>query len=180
MSEANITELTADEKFMIIAVVVTVAAIIYLIQSICIYRIAKKSELNERWMAWIPILGLYVLNQVPHKKFTMYNPFKGETVEYENRNKMFVIYILVKCVAMVMPSILSIILMVVVIYLQFYILRDWLEVYNNQGANTLLAIVCSVSTLGFLIVLIIFSLQEPIYTGSYDDYIKTVNTQQKN
>ncbi len=92
---ANILGITAFAGFWIIFFIFmffifAVCVVGYLLQAISLFKMAKSTNNDLAWLAWIPIANMYLMITIPKQPFNMF----GEKIHFEERNGAAMLYFL--------------------------------------------------------------------------------------
>lgn len=170
------------------SIIIGTLLIIYVLESIGLYRMAKKLNHDKAWLAWIPYAKLWLLFDMPKKEFRVLALNK----EIPVRTNAFWIYIaitygsgivlnmlavipIINWVVAFISPLMGIALTLVFVFMMYPAYKDLFDLFLPEPTSkgyTLASIICSCLGLGIVapILLLIASSKEPVEVIENQEY----------
>lgn len=162
---------------MFLLIFLAVFVLTLVIQGIPLYKLAKKANLNNAWLSFIPIGNTYIMMMLPDSEFVFFNFYRTK-----KRKSAFVFYIVSTIVAVIGSMILSfipcigvLIAIAVNIYLlllSYRIYADFFSTYYSDDTSVILMSIFSlIIPIVFIILLYVTMSKDKINNNNNNDYI---------
>lgn len=146
MDDYTTVSLAIIGTMLLVFIIIFIATLV--IQGIPLYKMAKKANLNNAWLSFVPVGNMYIIMNLPTSEFNFFNLYRTK-----NRKEAFLFYIVAIFGASFVCGLLSVIpcigfifslaLCAFTLMISFCVYSDFFATYYADQTTVLVMSICS-------------------------------------